>query len=273
MDLEANRIHGLLGRNGAGKTTLLSSLASLRQPDEGVIEIGGINPFENESAMEQVCLIRESGDVFEDQKLSVNLDWIEMARPHFDRAYAERLIDEFGLTLKSKPNKLSRGQSSAFGVAIGLATRAEVTMFDEVHLGMDAPARQMFYDELLRDFAEHPRTFLMSTHLINEVEHLLETATILDQGSVLLSEEADLVRQRGATIVGAADAVAAVTADLPVIGTRDLGPTRETVVYGTLNESALNDAARHGLQISGVPLQELFTHLTTRSPAIRSEAP
>lgn len=272
LDLEPNRIHGLLGRNGAGKTTLLSALASLRPPSAGQILVDGADPFEDERLMEQICLIRESGDVLADEKLRTNLDWCELARPRFDRAYAERLVEQFGLDLRRKPQALSRGQASAFGAIVGLAARAPVTMFDEVHLGMDAPARQMFYDELLADFAERPRTIVLSSHLISEIEHLLETVTILHAGELLLSEESDDLHARGATLTGPTDIVDRFTSGQPVIGTRDLGPTRQATVFGALDETVLARAKEDGLQVGPVPLQDLFIHLSNHANETAKES-
>ncbi len=266
LELSPNRIHGLLGRNGAGKTSLLSALASLRPVRSGEIRIGEVDPFENERLMEDVCLIRESGDFLSDEKLRTNLDLCEVARPRFDRDYAERLLDRFGVDVKKNAASLSRGQASAFGAVVGLATRAPVTMFDEVHLGMDAPSRQGFYEELLADFAEHPRTILLSTHLISEIEHLLETVTILHEGRLLLSEESDAVRAGGATVTGPAADVDRLTEGLPVLASRDLGPTREMTVYGALDAEHLDRAVREGLDVGPVPLQDLFIHLTRTTP-------
>jgi ABC-2 type transport system ATP-binding protein len=263
LELDADRIHGLLGRNGAGKTTLLSVLASMRPPSHGTVLVDGRDPFENEALMERICLIRESGDLLMDEKVKVNLDWFELARPTFDREYAERLLEDFRVGVKKKPQSLSRGQRSAVGVALGLASRAPLTMFDEVHLGMDAPSRQRFYDELLTDFAAHPRTVILSSHLINEIEPMLETVTVLDDGRALLAgAEADEVRTRGATLTGPARLVDELTAGRPVLGVRDLGPTRQAVLFGDLDPSALQQAERDGLQVGPVPLQELVIHLT-----------
>ena len=262
LDLAPNRIHGLLGRNGAGKTTLMSVLASMRRGNAGTVRVDGRDPFENEAVMENVCLIRESGDVLTDERISTNLDFLEGARPFFDRGYAERLMEDYRLDAKKKPQALSRGQASAFGAIVGLAARAPLTMFDEVHLGMDAPSRERFYSELLEDFAAHPRTIVLSSHLISEVEHLFETVTILDEGRLLLSSEADDLRSRGATLTGPAAAVDRHAADQVVVGTRDLGPTRQVTVFGDLDESALAAAEQDGLQVGAVPLQDLFLHLT-----------
>ena len=265
LDLAPGRIHGLLGRNGAGKSTLMAVLASLRRSTGGSIRIDGQDPYENEPVMENVCLIRESGDSLGDEKIKTNLDFMESARPHFDRDYAERLLGEFKLTPKEKPTNLSRGQSSAFGAIVGLASRAPLTMFDEVHLGMDAPSRQRFYDALLADFAEHPRTIVLSSHLINEIETMLETVTILHEGRVLVASEADALHSRGATLTGPAAVVDRQTVGLTVVGTRDLGPTRQVTVFGELDEAHLNAAEAAGLQVGAVPLQDLFIHLTADS--------
>lgn len=162
VELGAGRIHGLLGRNGAGKTTLLSLVASMLRPTSGEVKVGGRLAYEDEAVMEQVCLIRESGDVVADEKISVTLDVHETLRPHFDRSVAEAILAEFGVSPKRKPGALSRGQRSAVGIALGLASGAPVTMFDEVHLGLDAPSRQRFGDLLLAEFAESGRTITSS---------------------------------------------------------------------------------------------------------------
>ena len=263
VELGAGRIHGLLGRNGAGKTTLLSLVASMLRPTSGEVKVGGRLAYEDETVMEQVCLIRESGDVVADEKISVTLDVHETLRPHFDRSVAEAILAEFGVSPKRKPGALSRGQRSAVGIALGLASGAPVTMFDEVHLGLDAPSRQRFGDLLLAEFAESGRTIILSTHLISEVEHLLETVTILHEGRVLLSGEAEELRQRGLTITGPADAVESATRGLPVVAGRSLGPTREVTLFGSTAADHAAELERAGLAVSGVPLQDLFIHLTT----------
>src|SRR5699024_2862090 len=107
------------------------------------------------------------------------LDFAALARPTWDQGYAEELLEAFGIDRRKKAGKLSRGQRSALGATIGLASRAPVTLFDEVHLGMDAPTRRRFYELLIADYAEHPRTIVLSSHLISEVEHLLERVVML----------------------------------------------------------------------------------------------
>lgn len=266
LQLAPGRIHGLLGRNGAGKTTLLSVIASLLPISAGRLEIGGRDPFEDEERMSQVCLVRESGNVVGDERIAWNLDFHTMARASFDREWADELLAVFGLDPGGKPDHLSRGQRSAFNAVIGLAARAPVTMFDEVHLGMDAPTRDRFAEVLVADFAERPRTVILSSHLIHEVEHLLETVTILHHGQVLLTAEADEMRRRGITVTGPTARVEALAAQLNTIARRDLGPTGQVTAYGVVEPAVLADAERDGLTVAAAPLHDLFIHLTEESP-------
>ncbi|MEE6280337.1 ABC transporter ATP-binding protein [Georgenia sp. MJ170] len=264
VDFPLGTITGLLGRNGSGKTTMLSAIASLLRPTRGTVVVDGRDPFEDEYLMERVCLIRESGDVLSEEKIKATLDFVADARPTWDQAYAEELLDAFELDVRKKPSKLSRGQRSALGAVIGLASRAPVTMFDEVYLGMDAPSRQRFYDLLLADYVEHPRTIILSSHLISEVEQLFERVVILDRGRVLLSEEAEDLRGQGATITGPADRVDAATRHLRVLSERALGPTKQVTVVGTLDGAARARFAADGLEVGAVPIQDMFIALTQK---------
>jgi ABC-2 type transport system ATP-binding protein len=157
---------------------------------------------------------------------------------------------------------LSRGQKSALGIVVGLASRAPLTMFDESYLGMDAPSRYAFYEELLADYATHPRTIVISTHLIEEVSSLFEEVIIIDEGRLVLHEESDALRGRGVTVTGAADVVDTFVAGLTVLGEQSLGRTKAATVYGKLDETQVRAAKLAGLELGPVALQDLFVHLT-----------
>jgi ABC-2 type transport system ATP-binding protein len=259
--LEPGVIHGLLGRNGSGKTTLLSVLAAFRRASAGSVRVDGEEPFENARVMGGTCLVRESGDLIDDTCRKV-LDFVACGRPSWDADLAARLVDRFEIPMRRKPSQLSRGQRSALGVVIGLASRAPLTMFDEAYLGLDAPSRYLFYDELLADYAAHPRTVVISSHLIDEVDRLFERVLVLDHGRVLLDDDADALRTRGLTVTGAATAVETFVARRTVLARRSLGPTSEATLVDDLDDDALRQARSLGLDLGPVPLQDLFVHLT-----------
>jgi len=262
LTFEAGKIHGLIGRNGAGKTSLLSLLAAFREPTKGQIEIDGEPVFENPEKMQQISFIYEKDYADEYETIPALLEFSERYRPHYDEDYANHLLKRFKLPLDKPIHKLSKGMQSALNVVIGLASRTPVTIFDEAYLGMDAPARQIFYQEVLADQAEHPRTFILSTHLVSEMDYLFDKVIIIDQGRILLNEEYETLSAQGASITGAADQVDAFVAGMKVLNEQRLGGTKSVMVYGTLTEQNQVAAREQGLEIGPVPLQDLFIHLT-----------
>jgi ABC-2 type transport system ATP-binding protein len=259
LRLAPDKIHGLLGRNGSGKTSLLSVIASYRRQSGGTITVDGAEPFENAGTMIRTTFIRDTLDVNAQDRIGKVLAFAARMRPGFDLGYANRLLEVFELEPRKTVNKLSRGQRSSLGVVLGLAARSPLTILDESYLGMDAVARTAFYRELLADYLEHPRTIILSTHLIEEVAGLFERVIILDQGRVVLHEEADELKARGVTVTGPADAVDAFVTGRTVLASRQLGGTREATVYGRVDPA---DADRAGLTLGPVGIQDLFVHLT-----------
>jgi ABC-2 type transport system ATP-binding protein len=271
FDLAAGKIYGLLGRNGSGKTSLMSVLAAFRRATAGTVRIAGDDPFENQQLTSQICLIRENGDVFDSERCHRVLALAQRLRPFWDQQYAERLVDRFQLPLRKRPQQLSRGQRSALACILGLASRAPLTMFDESYLGMDAPSRYAFYEELLTDYAGHPRTVIVSTHLIEEFGALFEEVVVIDQGRLLVHDQTDALRARGAAVTGPAEVVDRLTEGLTVLSERRLGGTKSTTVYGP-PDSLRHHAAAAGAQLEPVALQDLFVHLTAGTGGVRVEA-
>lgn len=264
--LEGDKIYGLLGRNGSGKTSLLSVLAAFRTPDTGRVLIDGEPVFENPAMTRRICFIRGAGDTIEhdfpDDKVRHALAFAASFRPNWDQDVADRLVKRFELPLGSRLGALSRGQRSVVGIVLGLASRAPLTIFDESYLGLDAPSRYVFYDELLAEMVAHPRTFILSTHLIEEVASLFEEVVIIGEGRLLLHEEADTLREQGVSVTGPAEAVDRFTAGSIVLGSKRLGPTKEVTVYGALDDDDRTHARGAGLELGPVPIQDLFVHLT-----------
>ncbi|MEV6410099.1 ABC transporter ATP-binding protein [Kribbella sp. NPDC051718] len=272
LRLAPDKIYGLLGRNGSGKSTLAAVLAGFRQPDGGRVliegdELGALPPYEDAVVTSRICLIRESGDLVDSAPVRHVLGLASTLRPYWNEDLAGELLDKFEVPTKKKVQKLSRGKKSALGVVLGLASRAPLTIFDESYLGMDVPSRNLFYDALLADYTEVPRTIILSTHLVSEVSALLEEVVILDNGRLVTQSPVDSLRGRGASIVGPAAAVDELTAGLTVLAEQRLGGTKSSTVLGDLDDALLAKAQSAGLEIGPVGLQELFVHLTgtTRS--------
>lgn len=260
--IEANKIYGLLGRNGAGKTTIMQMITAQLFATEGEIRIFGEHPYENQKVIQQVCFIKE-GQKYPD--LFTVRDVMEIAAnvyPNWDGEYAKELIEVFRLPMKRLVKKLSRGMLSSVGIIVGLASRAPITIFDEPYLGLDAVARELFYDQLIEDYTEHPRTIILSTHLIDEVSRLLEHIIVIDGGKILLDTDTDELRGRTFNVIGHQSAVESFTQGREVIHREMLGSTVSATVMGTPEADVKQEAKQAGLETTPVSLQQLIVHLT-----------
>lgn len=269
VQLQPETIYGLLGRNGAGKTTLMSIMTAQNFPTSGRVRAFGQSPAENARVLERMCFVRESQKYPDDATPAHAFAIASLFFPRWDAEFARELIAEFGLQLKTRIKKLSRGQLSMVGVIIGLASRAEITFFDEPYLGLDAVARQVFYDRLLADYADHPRTIVLSSHLIDEVAPLIERVILLEGGRVLLDEDTDALRDQAAVVVGAEDAVARFVAGREVIHTERLGRVLAATVLGPFSDGDREAIAAAELDIAPVSLQQLVVRRTQAAGAAR----
>ena len=260
--IEKDTIYGLLGRNGAGKTTVMSILTAQNFATSGDVRVFGMQPYENAKVLSRMCFVRESQKYPDDALPKHAFGAAKLFFPAWDDELAAQLIDDFQLPQKTRIKKMSRGQLSAVGVIIGIASRAEITFFDEPYLGLDAVARQIFYDRLLEDYTEHPRTVILSSHLIDEVSNLIERVLVIDHGRIVMDEATDAVRDRAANIVGDASAVDAFVAGRQVIHRESLGNVASVTVLGALSLADRERLAAAGLDVAPVSLQQLIVRTT-----------
>ena len=242
FDLEPGSITGLLGRNGAGKTTLLRIVAGAEFPSAGSVTVLGASPVTSDALLHRMVFVRED-QRYPDYGLPGGFKVWHALRaaswfyPGWDAELAGALVADFGL-----------------------AARAEVTLFDEPYAGLDPVARQLFYDRLLADYAVHPRTVLLSTHLIDEAAGLLERVLVLDHGRVVLDAAADEVRGSATSVSGPAIAVAEFTAGRTVWNRRRIGVQESAVVAGALDGTDRARARALRLSLEPLTLQQVVVH-------------
>ncbi|WP_138760940.1 ABC transporter ATP-binding protein [Modestobacter altitudinis] len=263
-EIQADTITGLLGRNGAGKTTMMQLLTGHRVPTSGQVRVLGGAPFENDAVLSQLCFIKESQRYPELFRVCDAVRAAASVYPSWDQELADQLLEDFELPAKRNIKKLSRGMTSAVGIVLGLASRAPLTLFDEPYLGLDAVARQLFYDRLLADYAEHPRTIVVSTHLIEEISDLLEHVLLIDRGRVLLDADAETLRATALTVSGPSRQVATFGAAHDLVTTESLaGQSRAIVRTGTA--TARRMATDLGLVVEPTSIQQLVVAMSLRS--------
>lgn len=273
LAIEGGAIYGLLGRNGAGKTTLMSILTAQNFESSGTVKVFGEHPYEKAHVLSRICFVRESQKYPDDAYPHHAFRAASLFFENWDQELADELVEQFQLPMKQTIKKLSRGQLSAVGVIIGLASRAEITFFDEPYLGLDAVARQIFYDRLVEDYAEHPRTVILSSHLIDEVSNLIEKVIVIDDGRILLDEDTDAVRDRAVTVVGDAARVDAWASGRDVLHRETLGRVASVTTLGALSDAERTEVAASGLDLAPVSLQQLIVRLTQKASAPGSSTP
>lgn len=256
LKLEANKIYGLLGRNGAGKSTLLNIISNRLFASSGTVLIDGV-AHTGEEAQREIYCMSEKELYPESMKIKEVFYWTSQFYPRFDMDGALQLAKKFSLPLTKKVKQLSTGYKSIFKLIVALSTNASYVLLDEPVLGLDANHREVFYQELLKNYMEHPKTIVISTHLIEEIANLLEEVIMIKDGSLLLQEPVEDLLARGYTISGMQSAVDAYCHGKEVLGSDSLGGLKTAYLMGTVDEQAIGD-----LTVTKLDLQKLFVKLT-----------
>ena len=176
LNIEQGKIYGLIGRNGVGKTTLMSIMTGQNPADSGEVTYNGQPVWENAEALSHICFSRE-----------INTKSL-LGMKNWDKDMAEELVKRFGIDKKKKVCNLSKGMLSMLTVIIGLASKAEITILDEPAAGLDVIVREEFYKLIIDEQQENGRTFIISTHIIEEAANVFEEVIILKDKCVYLKE-------------------------------------------------------------------------------------
>lgn len=266
VNIEGPSITGLLGRNGAGKSTLMRIIANQEVATSGTVQVLGADPVENDATLRRMILVRED-QIFPDLRVCQALRAAALFYPNWNCDLAETLLGDFDLPANRAIKKLSRGMRSALGIVIGMAAQAEITLFDEPYAGLDAVARQLFYDRLLSGYAEHPGTVILSTHLIDEVADLLERVVMIDHGRIVLDADADEVRGSAVTASGPVAAVEEFVAGRRLWDRRRIGSQESVVIAGALKDNDWARARELHLHLEALSLQQVMVHAAGRAAA------
>ncbi len=257
LSVPEGSILGLLGRNGAGKTTLMSLVAGQDRPSSGRVEVFGERPYEHESTLEKVILVRDNQRYPDRYDLKDLLRIAPVYAPNWNTEVAAELIEGMHIPGRAPIKKFSRGQLSAVAIVLGLASRAPVTLLDEPYLGLDVTARRFFHDVLLRDYTAHPRTIVLSTHLIEESEALFDRVVILDRGRIRLDVASEEVPEQAFVLSGPSEAVDRLASSHTVLASHTVPGLKSATLLGTPGASLRSEAGSNGVQVSAVSLQEL----------------
>jgi ABC-2 type transport system ATP-binding protein len=262
FSISANSITGLIGRNGAGKTTLMKILAGILDKTSGETLVFGQQPMDNLPVLSKLVYTYHDVAYDPNQNLGNILLAYKTMFSDFDHELADKLLKYFELNRKMKYKNLSQGMGSIFNFLCALSCRAPLTMLDEPVLGMDVTVRKSAYEILLRDFTEHPRTFIVSSHLLSELEWILSDILLIERGCVVLNSPIDDVRNSAYRVDGNQHAVEEYIADKKVIARKISDLSCFAVIHEPCTEMVIDVAAKQGLDISAVRAEDLCVYLT-----------
>ncbi|OCA85735.1 ABC transporter [Bacillus sp. FJAT-27225] len=258
-----NTITGLVGRNGAGKTTLLKLIAGLLKPTSGSLKVFSEKPFNS--------LTVSANSIFIDDKmvfpsalpLGEILEEAGRFYPNWDAGLARRLFTYFSFDPKNYHTRLSKGKTSTFNAIIGIASRCPLTMFDEPTTGMDEATRKDFYRALLKDYIAHPRTIILSSHHLEEIEDILEDILFIQSGRALLHLPVADLKEWAIELRGSRELVEKICLEKEVIHQKLFGAgTAAAVVRNEFTEAELNGLHYTGIEFKPVSTSDLFVYLT-----------
>jgi ABC-2 type transport system ATP-binding protein len=187
MRVEEGRILGIIGPNGAGKTTALNAILGLT-PYEGELKVLGRDPWtERDQLMRDVCFISDVAVLPRWMRVSQALDYVAGVHPRFDRAKAEGFLARTDIKRTSRVRELSKGMVTQLHLALVMAIDAHLLVLDEPTLGLDILYRKHFYDSLLNDYFDRSRTIVVTTHQVEEIQHVLTDVMFINRGRIVLS--------------------------------------------------------------------------------------
>ena len=263
LTLEEGKIYGLVGRNGAGKTTMLSIASAQNPTTEGEILLDGEIVWENQKSLNQICFSREmvntANNMASALKVKEYLKMAEMLFPYWDKEMADRLVEEFELDEKQKIIKLSKGMQSMVTIIVALASKAKYTFLDEPAAGLDVVARENFYRILLDEYSESGRTFVISTHIIEEAADVFEEVIFLNKGKIILKENTEELLARCIHISGKAEDVDEIIKGKKAFHQEKLGRSKGITLM--LDAGETFDKEGKDVEVRPLNLQDVFVAL------------
>ena len=248
FEIPAGRIIGLIGPNGSGKTTTLKAVLGLI-PFAGDLKVLGLDPStQRDELMNQVCFIADVAILPRWLRVRDAVDFVAGVHPKFDRAKAERYLAHTKLTPSMKVKQMSKGMIVQLHLALVMAIDAKLLVLDEPTLGLDILFRKQFYQNLLEDYFDEEKTIIVTTHQVEEIEHILSDLMFISEGKIVLSATMDEVGERFTEVMVPTDRTDAA---------RALKPIDERQVFG-----------KSVMLFDGVPRTQLATLGETRNVGI-----
>ncbi|MEG0308791.1 MAG: ABC transporter ATP-binding protein [Clostridium sp.] len=262
VKLNSNELIGLIGSNGSGKTTFMKLCAGLLEKTQGELTVLGGAPMDNLNVLENIVYCYPNMPHDRNLSLLKITEYYKIMYPTFDFQFASKLLKHFDFNTKYKYDSLSQGMKSLFNFICGISTRASLTMFDEPILGMDVKVRKSVYDILLRDYIEHPRTIIISSHILSELENLLSELLIINDGTLVLYKDMDSIKESAYRVDGSSADLKEFFKNKNVLHENLSDFSAFGIIEEAITSSMEAEAKSRNLKISRIRPEELYVYLT-----------
>ncbi|MCB8814007.1 ATP-binding cassette domain-containing protein [Desulfosporosinus shakirovi] len=266
FEIGENKITGLIGRNGAGKTTLLKMIAGYIKPTQGELQVFTRKPFNNLDVSAKTIFIDDNMTFPDSFRLTDILSEVAPFYAAWNSSLADALFNYFSFDPNQAHSNMSKGSKSTFNSIIGIATRCPLTIFDEPTTGMDSAVRKDFYKALLKDYLEHPRTILLSSHLLSELEEILEDILLIDNGSKCLHLPIMELRELAVGIRGNEQALLTFVEGKELIYKEEFA---KGSLYVVIKKESIEQEFKHvrqnGLEVLPISPDDLCVYLTGKT--------
>jgi ABC-2 type transport system ATP-binding protein len=270
LDLAPGRIVGLLGANAAGKSTLLRHIIGLYLPDEGTCttfgrEAGTLGPTE----LAKIGYVHQEGQLIDWMTVGQLIRYVAAYYPAWDQALEERYVADFEIDVKDRVGALSPGQRQKLAILLAIGHQPQLLILDEPASALDPLARAQFLDLLLQLIQQEDRTIVISSHILGDVEKVIDRVVIMDYGRILIDCGLDELRERFCRV-----RVTSLEGSLPrSLPFRNMISRQQNDGQAILTiENASPDALRAqaeslhcDVEIQAMPLEDLYKVVVTRS--------
>lgn len=266
LELEENKITGLIGRNGAGKTTLLKMIAGYLKPTSGELKVFSEKPFNSLHVSANTMFVDDTMTFSDSMTLIDILTGVAPFYANWNSSLASGLFNYFSFNPNQPHSNLSKGSRSTFNSILGIASRCPLTIFDEPTTGMDSAVRKDFYRALLKDYLEYPRTIILSSHLLSELEEILEDILLINHGTKHLHLSAMELKELAVGVRGNSQTVLRFVEGKEIIYQEEFAKGNLYVVIRRESiQQQFEQMRQSGLEVLPVTTDDLCVYLTATS--------
>ncbi len=265
ISFESGKVYGLLGRDYSGKSTLMKLAAGQIKPNNGQITLDDSRIYENSKVIEMISLAREDGIGIDDLKIEKMMDMASVSYKNWDEDFKNLLVNEFEMDTNTRFYKLSKEEQNLVGIIIGLASRAEWTMFDELSFDLSKTNAMKFREILKRDLENNPRTVIISNRDVDETVELFDNIVVMRDGKIILDESMDTVESKLLYISGDGSKMDDIEAYKQIIFKESFGDTIVLGIYDEVTEEEKIGYKARGLSISKMPFDRGYKYFTEDS--------